>query len=190
MSWFRRRGRGPEHYGPQEVDLRALAREQRRLPAELDHLTPEEAAEHGERLRTWYDGAPDSERMGTARGLMQLEERAGQVRGRSYVEWVPELDRLRAQKDDDQALGLLMDLIEAAERAARVSGREPAPGYTERAAVIYRRRKDYAGEIAIIERWEGACPPERRGPGATQGRLAERLAKARALAARDVGGGV
>jgi acyl-CoA synthetase (NDP forming) len=74
----------------------------------------------------------------------------------------------------------LLEIIEAAERDATITGREPAPGYTERAATIHHRQKNYAAEVAIIERWEAACPPELRGPGATQGRLAERLATARA----------
>lgn len=109
------------------------------------------------------------------------EDKASQVRGRHYVDWVSTLNELRSQDGDDEALGLLLEIIDAAERAAAVSGREPAPGYTERAAVIYRGRADYAAEVAIIERWEAACPPELRGPGATQGRLAKRLMKARAL---------
>lgn len=113
------------------------------------------------------------------------ENEAGQVRGRHYVDWVPTLNELRSAGRDDEALELLLDIIDAAERAAVVSGREPAPGYTERTAVIYRRRGDFASEVAIIERWQAACPPERRGPGATQGRLADRLVKARELLARQ-----
>ncbi|MDV6012307.1 hypothetical protein [Haloechinothrix sp. LS1_15] len=65
-----------------------------------------------------------------------------------------------------------------------MSGREPAPAYTHRAAVIYRRRKDYDAEIAIIERWCAACPPERRGPGATQQELLTRLERAKELRAK------
>ena len=113
------------------------------------------------------------------------EDAASQVRGRHYVDWVPTLDELRSEGRAEEALKLLLEIIDAAERAAVVSGREPAPGYTERAAVIYRGRGDYAAEVAIIERWEAACPPERRGPGAAQGRLAKRLGKARALQQDD-----
>lgn len=113
------------------------------------------------------------------------QEEAGQVRGRYYVDWVPTLNELRSAGQDDEALALLLEVIDAAERAAAVSGREPSPGYTERAAVIYRRREDFAAEVAVIERWQAACPPERRGPGATQGRLAHRLAKARELLAQQ-----
>lgn len=116
----------------------------------------------------------------------QRQEEASQVRGRHYVDWVPTLDEWRSAGRDDEALDLLLEIIDAAERAAVVAGREPAPGYTKRAAVIYRRRKDFAAEVAIIERWEAACPPERRGSGATQSRLAGRLVKARELLAQPV----
>jgi hypothetical protein len=59
-----------------------------------------------------------------------------------------------------KALDLLGALLTAAEHEAEISGREPAPAYTERAAIIHRKRRDYAAEIAVIELWEGACPPE------------------------------
>lgn len=113
-----------------------------------------------------------------------LRKQAEQVDGRHFTEWVPVLDRLRAEKSDDEAMALLMKCIAATERGARFSGREPAPGYTHRAAVILRRRKDYRAEIDLIERWERACPPELRGPGATQDKLTERKRKARELLAR------
>jgi hypothetical protein len=116
-----------------------------------------------------------------------LEERASQVRGRHYVDWVPVLDRLRSEKRDDEALVLLHECIDAAERASRYSGREPAPGYTERAAVILRRRKEYAAEVALIERWERACAPEQRGPGVTQGKLMQRKKKALELLRKQQG---
>lgn len=114
-----------------------------------------------------------------------LRDQAEQVAGRHITEWVPELNRLRSEGDDDEGLALLMECIAATERGARFSGREPAPGYTHRAAVILRRRKEYQAEIDLIERWERACPPERRGPGATQGKLAERKRKARELLERE-----
>lgn len=150
-----------------------------KLPSE-----PEVAAEEGEKLRSEYEAYDRDGRMpptGLFDRLDRLEKVAAQVHGRHYVDWVDTLDEYRSAKRDDEALSLLLDIIDAAERTARVSGREPAPGYTHRAAVIYRRRKDYDAEVAIIERWEAACPPERRGPGATQGKLAERLVRAKEL---------
>ena len=106
-------------------------------------------------------------------------EQAGYVRGRFYTEWVPTLDKLRAEKRDDEALELLLEIIDATERASQILGEVPPPAYTERAAIILRRKKDYAGEVAVLERWMAACPP-----GAGSDRFIGRLAKARALAVK------
>lgn len=147
-------------------------------------LDPVAAAERGKAVRAEYDkrwGRGDLAAVELLRDLRHLEEMASQVRGRHYVDWVPVLDGFRSSGREQEGLDLLLEIVDAAERAALVSGREPAPGYTHRAAVIYRRRKDYAAEIAIIERWQAACPPERRGPGATQAKLTQRLEKARQL---------
>lgn len=106
-------------------------------------------------------------------------EQAGYVRGRFYTEWVPTLDKLRAEKRDDEALELLLEIIDATERASQILGEVPPPAYTGRAAIILRRKKDYAGEVAVLERWMAACPP-----GAGSDRFIGRLAKARALAVK------
>lgn len=106
------------------------------------------------------------------------EEAASQVRGRHYVDWVPTLNEWRSEGRDDEALALLNEIIDAAERAAQVTGCEPAPGYTKRAAVIYRRRKDYAAEAAVLRRWLAACPPGRGNAD-----IEARLKKAEQLAA-------
>jgi hypothetical protein len=53
------------------------------------------------------------------------------------------------------------------------------------AAVIYRQRKNYAAEVAILERWHASCPAASRGPGTSQEELAARLTKARELLARQ-----
>ncbi len=140
-------------------------------------LGPEGAADLGAKLRAMQE---DNERRGVIDGrlypmLRKLEAEAGLVRGRHYTEWIPTLDELRSSGDDDTALTLLWECIQAAERAARVAGTSPAPGYTKRAAVIYRRRKDYAREIEVMERWEAAAPPGYRGA------MADRLAVARKL---------
>lgn len=147
-------------------------------------LGPVAAADRGQILREEYErqkargGLPSADLL---RELRHCEELASQVRGRHYVDWVPTLDDHRTAGRKLEGLALLLEIIDAAERAARVSGREPAPGYTHRAAVIYRKRNDHAAEIAIIERWEATWPPDRRGPGATQSKLAQRLTKAREL---------
>lgn len=106
-------------------------------------------------------------------------ERASQVRGRHYIQWVPTLDELREKGDDEQALPLLLEIIDAAERAARIQGLEPPPSYTERAAVIYRRRGDREAEIALLQRYLDACPPGRGGLTSPIGQRLRRLTMSR-----------
>jgi hypothetical protein len=102
--------------------------------------------------------------------------------GQPLWDWLAYAQGLEREGRLEDALELLGALITAAEQEAEVSGREPAPAYTERAAIIHRKRRDYAAEIAVIERWAKACPPEKRGPGATQAKLLKRLERARELA--------
>ena len=105
--------------------------------------------------------------------------------GQPLWDWLAYVQGLEREGRLEEALQLLGALITAAEQEAEVSGREPAPAYTERAAIIHRKRRDYAAEIAVIERWERACPPEKRGPGATQAKLLKRLERARELAEKS-----
>ena len=109
------------------------------------------------------------------RRMRALAERASQVRGRHYIQWVSTLDDLREQGDDEQALPLLLEIIEAAERAAQIQGLEPPPGYTERAAVIYRRQGNLEAEVAILRRYLDACPPGRGGLATRIGQRLRRL---------------
>lgn len=102
--------------------------------------------------------------------------------GQPLWDWLTYAQSLEREGRVENALKLLYALISAAEQEAEVSGREPAPAYTERAAIIHRRRRDYAAEILVIERWKTACPPAKRGPGATQPKLLKRLQRARELA--------
>ncbi|PWU46564.1 hypothetical protein DLJ47_32335 [Micromonospora sp. S4605] len=108
--------------------------------------------------------------MEQGRRAREAAEQAGFVRGRHYVEWGPVLDDLRSQGRDDEALPLLLEIIDAAERAAKIKGVEPPPGWTKRAAIVIRRRKNYAAEVAVLQRYLAACPP---GRGSSE--IADRL---------------
>ena len=118
-----------------------------------------------------------------------LADQPGYLLGKPMWDWLRYIEELSnaGEVEADRALALVYTLITVAEREAAVSGREPAPAYTERAAILHRKRKEYASEVAVIERWERACPPERRGPGAVQAKLAQRLIKARDLANKQSG---
>ncbi|KRC66012.1 hypothetical protein ASE12_15370 [Aeromicrobium sp. Root236] len=109
--------------------------------------------------------------------LHELDRTDAVVRGRHHSEWVATLDRLRARGRDDTGLALLLECMAAAEREAWATQGVPPQEYAHRAAVIHRRRRDYAAEVEVLERWIAACP-EPRDP---YSRLAVRLVKARRL---------
>lgn len=119
-------------------------------------------------------------------GNSLAEESAALVRGRHYTTWVETIRQLKRDGRVEDALTLALECVDATEREARVSGMSPAPAYTEMAAVIYRQRRDYAAEVAIIERFVAARDGAKsKNPGVGPGRLAERLVKARALLERS-----
>jgi hypothetical protein len=120
-----------------------------------------------------------------------FDDRPGNFLGEPMWDWLRYVEELAkgGEAETGRALDLVYALIIVAEREAAASGREPAPAYTERAAILHRKRKEYDREVAVLERWEMACPPERRGPGALQSKLAQRLVKARELAKKKSGSG-
>lgn len=163
---------------------------------------PEDIANYEQVARGWYrarDRAAREEQAADIRGLASSIDLPAAIRqvgtrprgeveamlfaGKPLWDWLKYAEDLARQKRDHEALELVLALVTCAEQESRLSGREPAPAYTERAAILYRKQKQYGAEIAVIERWEGACPPERRGPGVTQAKLSARLTKARQLAA-------
>ena len=173
------------------------------LALELDRPTHEVA--EFKRIRTGWFRLRDqalkderSHRMGETLAEVDLDAAIRTVRdrpradiermlfaGQPMWDWLTHVQALERDGKLDEALQLTEALITAAEQESVISGREPAPAYTERAAIIHRKRKDYVSEIAVIERWDRACPPERRGPGATQSKLLSRLKRARELAAKN-----
>ena len=75
----------------------------------------------------------------------------------------------------------MFELIDATEEEARSRGMGVAPWFYEQLAIIYRKRRDFVAEVAILERYALQSP----APGAGPTKLAERLKKARALAASE-----
>ncbi len=110
-------------------------------------------------------------------------ERPGYVQGRHYTAYVEEVKALRRSGDDQGAERLLLALVDATEAESRATRGGVAPWYYEELAILYRERKDYAAEVAVLERF--GCQPH--APGVKPPRLQERLEKARLLLARAAG---
>jgi hypothetical protein len=84
----------------------------------------------------------------------------GMVGRLHYLETVEPIKQFKREGRLAEALALCYGAIDAAENARE--GREPAPWYTEQAAIIHRRLGEHDKEESVLRRWLDACPPERR----------------------------
>ncbi len=103
--------------------------------------------------------------------------RPGYYQGRHFTTYVEEVKDLKQSGDLERAERVLIALVEATEAEDKAKGWGVAPWYYEELAKIYRKRKDYASEVAILERFAS----QRHAPGTKPPRLLERLHKARVL---------
>lgn len=94
---------------------------------------------------------------------------------------IDQVNRLVQQNDYDNAIALLFTFLDAEEKRAKRSREGVAPWFYERLAVIYRKQKKYADEVAILERFER----QTESVGALREKLASRLIKARQLRDRS-----
>ena len=78
---------------------------------------------------------------------------AGLVDGKPYFEYVEEVKQLTRQGEFEKAEALLLRLIEAVEEEAKIEHWVIAPWYYEQLAIIYRKHKAYAKELAILKRF-------------------------------------
>ena len=97
------------------------------------------------------------------------EFRRGLVDGVHYLETIEPIKQRKREGKLEDALALCYRAIEGAE--ADRDGREPAPWYTEQAAIIHRKRGERDQEVAVLRRWLDTCPPERRAGSKIQERL-------------------
>lgn len=97
--------------------------------------------------------------------------KSGMVQGVHYLQLVEPIKQLKRDDRLDEALTLCYSAIDGAEAAARRERLEPAPWYTEQAAIIHRKLRQPEQEIAVLRRWLVACPPERRTGSGIQARL-------------------
>lgn len=93
----------------------------------------------------------------------------GMVGRLHYLETVEPIKQFKREGRLTEALALCQGAIEAAENSRE--GREPAPWYTEQAAIIHRKLGQRAEEAAVLRRWLDACPLERRSGSSIQQRL-------------------
>lgn len=85
------------------------------------------------------------------------KKQAGSINGKYYTEYVDLVRELKREKKHQEAIDLLLRLIDAVEREAKVDkyyGGDGfcAPWYYKQLAIIYRKEKRYSEEVAILER--------------------------------------
>lgn len=140
-------------------------------PARWPHTAANPPAVTIEDRRT--ERAADTTRMvdqALAGGGERAEQfQAGMVGRLHYLETVEPIKQLKREGRLTEALALCYGAIEAAENSRE--GREPAPWYTEQAAIIHRKLGERDKEAAVLQRWLAACPPERREGTTIQKRL-------------------
>ncbi len=104
-------------------------------------------------------------------GSRAAEFAAGTVEGVHYLELIEPIKLLKREGRLEEALELCYVAIAGAEGGR--GGMEPAPAYTEQAAIIHRKLGQHDQEVAVLERWLAVCPVDRReGSG-----IAQRLRK-------------
>lgn len=104
--------------------------------------------------------------------------KGGYVNGYHYTEYVDTVKELKRNKKYTEAIDLLLKLVDATEKESKAEGTGVAPYYYEELAVIYRKLARYDDEVKILERYNN----QRKAPGKSPSKLAERLKKAKEIA--------
>ena len=116
-------------------------------------------------------------------------EGPGYYQGRHFTTYVPEVEELKRTGRLDEAEKLLIELLTAMEAEyLPLAEYRPlatvAPWYYKELAKLYRKQKDYASEVGILERYASRQRPDQLD-GLHQRELSQRLEKARMLLARQ-----
>jgi hypothetical protein len=105
----------------------------------------------------------------------RIADEPGFYQGKHATAYVEQVQALKRARQFAAAKRLLLALIQAVEAENRVECWGVAPWYYEQLANIYHGQKNYAAEIAMLERYEQQPYRKRVFP------FARRLAKAREL---------
>lgn len=101
----------------------------------------------------------------------------GYFEGRHYTAYVDEVKALKHNEDSAPLESLLLNLINAVEAEAHARQWPVAPWYYEELSILYRKRKDFAAELAVIDRYKR----QPHGTNSSADDVLKREAKAREL---------
>lgn len=98
---------------------------------------------------------------------------AGLVDGTHYTGYIDQIKQLKREGKHQEAIEILLKIIDVIEVESKIAKREVPPGYYEELAIVYRKEKRFDDEIAILERYFKLF----NDPNEGSKRLLERLAK-------------
>jgi len=110
-------------------------------------------------------------------GYCNQINKPGYHKGRHFTTYVSDVNSLKKSGQIDEAERLLLELVKATEEENSIENIGVAPWYYDELAKIYRKQKNYAKEVAILEKYA----KQRHAPGVMPAKLMGRLIKARQL---------
>ncbi len=99
----------------------------------------------------------------------------GYIKGKHYTEFYNKVLDLKKTGKFDDAIKLLLQLVDATEAESKADDTGVAPWYYEQLAIIYRKLNDYENEVSILERFS----KQSHAPGLAPQKLLDRLNKVR-----------
>lgn len=143
-------------------------------------------------LNSWFRSNDDSaiaERI--HQKLTQLAKehpivKPGYYGGRHFTTYVRDFETLKKNSNLSELENLLIELVKATEAESVEGNMGVAPAYYSELAILYRKQKEYAKEISILERFA----KQKHAPGVMSVKLLERLDKVKKLvpAPKDTSG--
>lgn len=149
----------------------------------LKHKQP--APEFLNGLNTWFRSKNDSaiaERI--HQKLIELAKehpivKPGYYEGRHFTTYVRDIEILKKSGKFAELENLLVELVKATEAESAIDDMGVAPAYYSELAILYRKQKDYAKEISILERFA----KQKHAHGVMPAKLLERLDNVKKLVA-------
>jgi len=136
-------------------------------------------------LNTWFRNKNDSAIADRIhKKLIELAKehpivKPGYYDGRHFTTYVRDFEAIKKNGDFSELEKLLFQLVGATEAESSLDGMGVAPAYYGELAILYRKQKDYAKEISILERFA----KHKHANGVKPAQLLERLDKVKKLAA-------
>ena len=135
-------------------------------------------------LNTWFRNSKDStiaERI--HRKLKEIAKehpiiKPGYYDGRHFTTDVRDFEILKKNSSFVELEKLLIELVKATEAESAIEGMGVAPAYYSELAILYRKQKEYAKEVSILDRFA----KQKHAPGVMPAKLLDRLNKAKELA--------